>query len=211
MLQSDLTSRTDTGADGLPPFPRLLLSGGIAFVACLVAKLISVGPVSLPLIWPCAGVAFTFAWRNGLRWAVPPAVGGALWAWVEFGAIGPILVIFAASVAGPALAVAALRRLNNWKPAEYRLEAAVRFVGVVVLLAAPTDALLATVGLEWSGLLAAAHPAHRFMVWWLLDALGILLVARRCSPGWATRSPRPNPACRSGRWSMRRRSSSHCW
>jgi len=177
VLQSDLTSRTDASGGGLPAFPRLLLSTGIAFVACLIAKLISFDAADLLLIWPCAGVAFTFAWRNGLRWAVPPAVGGALWAWVEFGAIGPTLVTFAASVAGPMLAVATLRRLNNWKPAEYRLEAAVRFVGVVTLLAAPVDALLATLGLQWSGLFGAAHPAHRFMVWWLIDALGLLLIA----------------------------------
>src|SRR5690606_33905147 len=83
VLQSDLTSRTDPRGGGLPAFPRLLLSGGIAFVACLLAKLISFDASDLLLVWPCAGVAFAFAWRNGPGWAVPPAIGGALWAWVE--------------------------------------------------------------------------------------------------------------------------------
>ncbi|HRA77972.1 MAG TPA: EAL domain-containing protein [Burkholderiaceae bacterium] len=177
MLQSELTSRTDPGGGGLPTFPRLLLSVGIAFVACLLAKLVSFDAPDLLLIWPCAGVAFAFAWRGGLRWSVPPALGGALWAWVEFGSIGVAASAFVASVAGPAAAVATLRRLNNWKPADYRLEAAVRFVGVVVLLAAPLDALLATFGLGLSGLAGTTHPAHRFTVWWLIDSLGLLLVA----------------------------------
>ena len=35
----------------------------------------------------------------------------------------------------------------------------------------------ATAGLQFTGLVATAHPAHRFMVWWLIDALGMLLVA----------------------------------
>ncbi|RPH63452.1 MAG: EAL domain-containing protein, partial [Burkholderiales bacterium] len=51
------------------------------------------------------------------------------------------------------------------------------FVGVVVLLAAPIDAALATAGLQLNGLVASAHPAHQFMVWWLIDALGMLLIA----------------------------------
>src|SRR5690606_4642880 len=73
VLQSELTSRTDPGGTGLPAFPRLLLAVSIAFVACLLAKLVSFDAPDLLLIWPCAGVAFAFAWRGGLRWSVPPA------------------------------------------------------------------------------------------------------------------------------------------
>ena len=177
MLQSDLIARTVPGTGGLATFPRLLLSAGVAFVACLLAQLVSFDAPDLLLIWPCAGVAFAFGWRDGIRWSIPPAVGGALWAWVAFGTIGVAASTFAASAVGPMLAIAALRRLNNWKPAEYRLEAAVRFAVVVVALAAPIDAVLASAGLALSGLAGAAHPAHRFMVWWLIDALGLLLIA----------------------------------
>ena len=176
MLRSDATSHIDPGG-GLSGFPRVLLSAGIAFIACLIARLISFDASDLLLIWPCAGVAFAFAWRHGLRWSWPPALGGALWAWVEFGSIGVSLAAFVASIAGPTIAVASLRRLEHWKPADYRLEAAVRFVGVVVLFAAPIDAILATAGLQLTGLVAAAHPAHQFAVWWLIDALGMLLIA----------------------------------
>ncbi|MBN9461949.1 MAG: EAL domain-containing protein [Burkholderiales bacterium] len=178
MLQSEITSPAQPGDRiRLPVFPRLLLSAGVAFVLCLLAKLISADASGLLLIWPCAGVAFAFAWRYGLRWVVPPAAGGALWAWLEFDTPGATAGVFVASAVGPAAAVALLHRLNDWKPADYRLEAAVRLVGAVVLLAAPIDALLATIGLQLNGLVADVHPAHQFMVWWLIDALGILLIA----------------------------------
>ncbi len=178
MHTSDIASRADPEEHGnLPVFPRLLLSAGAAFVLCLLAKLISLDTSGLLLIWPGGGVAFAFAWRYGLRWVLPPAVGAGLWAWLEFAAPGVVVGAVLASAVGPAAAVALLHRLSDWKPADYRLEAAVRLVGVVVLLAAPVDALLATVGLQLNGLVASAHPAHQFMVWWLIDSLGMLLIA----------------------------------
>ncbi len=165
------------GEGALAPFPRALLATGIAFIACLVAQLVSYNTVDLLLIWPGAGVAFAFAWRHGLAWSIPAAAGAALWAWVEFAMLDVALTAFGASALGPSLAVLALRRLNDWKPPDYRLEAAVRFVAVVVLIAAPIDALFASTGLRIDGWIADAHPAHRFMVWWLIDALGMLLLA----------------------------------
>ncbi len=202
MLQAELTSRAASGRISLPAFPRLLLGAALALVACLLARLVSFGSPEL-LIWPCAGVALAFAWRGGPAWTLAPALGGALWAWLEFRNAGAAAAILVASCAGPALAVTALRRLNDWKPAEYRLEAAVRWVGAVVLIAAPLDALLATAGLALSGSAGELHPAQRFMLWWLVDALGILLIApallavrrpREAEPGLAGSSPVDAPA-----------------
>ena len=165
------------GSSKLPAFPRLLLGAGIAFVACLLAQLISFDEADLLLLWPCAGVAFGFAWRHGIVWALPAAFGGALWAWAEFHDPLLGLAAFAASAAGPMASVALLRRMNAWKPADYRLEAALRFVAVAVLVAAPIDALLAALGLQLTGLGGSAHPLHQFVIWWLIDSLGLLLVA----------------------------------
>ncbi len=177
MSVSEISPHPLTGDAGLAPFPRLILSAGIAFVACLVAQLVSFNTFDLLLVWPAAGVAFAFAWRHGLPWAIPPAFGAALWAWIEFGTFGALITVLVASAIGPAVGAAALRRLAEWKPADYRLESAVRFVAVIVLIAAPIDALFATVGLRASAWAVDAHAVHRFVVWWLTDALGMLLIA----------------------------------
>lgn len=155
----------------------MLLAIGVAFLACLVAQLISFHTIDLLLVWPGAGVAFAFAWRYGLAWSIPAAAGAALWAWIEFGNAGVTLSAFAASAAGPTLAAYLLRRLNEWKPPEYRLEFAVRFIAIVVFVAAPLDALLASGGMRINALVGETHAAHRFLIWWLIDSLGLLLIA----------------------------------
>lgn len=155
----------------------MLLAIGIAFLACLVAQLISFHAVELLLIWPGAAVAFAFAWRYGLVWALPAAAGAALWAWIEFGAARGTMATFAASAAGPMLAAYALRALNDWKPPEYRLETAVRFLAIVVLVAAPIDAMFASTVMHINAGIGDTHIAHRFLVWWLIDSLGLLLIA----------------------------------
>ncbi|TXL67244.1 sensor domain-containing phosphodiesterase [Zeimonas arvi] len=149
----------------------------IAFFACLVARLISPPAPGVLLVWPAAGVALAFAWRDSLRWVLPAAAGAALWAWVDTRLPGATAAAFAASAAGPALAVRLMRQLGDWKPADYRLDASVRFAMLVILVAAPLDALFAALGLPASIGGAESNPIQRFAVWWLIDALGMLLVA----------------------------------
>ncbi|HEY0879166.1 MAG TPA: MASE1 domain-containing protein, partial [Zeimonas sp.] len=177
MPLSESSARPLSGEAGLATFPRLLLAIGTAFLACLVAQLVSFHTIDLLLVWPGAAVAFAFAWRYGLAWSLPAAAGAALWAWIEFGDAGVTLSAFAASAFGPALGAFALRRLHEWKPADYRLETAVRFVALVVLVAAPIDALLASTGMRINAGIGEMHFAHRFLVWWLIDSLGLLLIA----------------------------------
>ena len=176
MLPTDTPSarpRPDRRAQ-LRALPRALLVAGLALLFAGLAQLLSAGNAQLLLVWPCSGVALAFAWRHGRRWALPAAAGAGLWALAtqspEVAAAATL-----ATAAGPILAVTLLQRLSAWKPAEYRLEAALRFVAVVILAAAPLDALLASVGLQAAG--SPPQPAHAFMAWWLVDSLGMLLVA----------------------------------
>ncbi len=177
MPLSESSAHPLPGEGGIAAFPRLLLAIGIAFLACLVAQLISFHTIDLLLVWPGAAVAFAFAWRYGLAWSLPAAAGAALWAWIEFGNASATASVFAASAVGPTLATLALRRINDWKPAEYRLDIAVRFIAIVVLVAAPIDAGLAGAGMHVVSSAGEAHWAHRFLVWWLIDSLGLLLIA----------------------------------
>jgi len=158
-------------------FPRALLIGAAAFVACVLARLLAFGSGAELVLWPGAGIALAFGWRYGARYVLPAGVGAAAWVMLHTSSPGLALTGFAASVAGPAIAIIAMRRLGDWKPADYRLDAVLRFTIIVGLVAAPLDATLATVGIRVSGSLEGLHAAHLFMSWWLIDALGIMLVA----------------------------------
>ena len=170
----DAASGPQQAGGGLP---LALAVFAIAFFACLVARLISPPAPGVLLVWPAAGVALAFAWRGSLRWVLPAAAGAALWAWVDTRLPGATAAAFAASAAGPALAVRLMRQLGDWKPADYRLDASVRFAMLVILVAAPVDALFVALGLPASIGGAESNPIQRFAVWWLIDALGMLLVA----------------------------------
>ena len=172
MLQETLTAERAP----LGPFLRTLVVAATAFISCLLARMLSFeDPVGL-LLWPGAAVALAYGWRYGAVWVLPAAAGSAIWAFLAWGQWGVTVTAALVCLAGPSLAIAVLQRLNAWKPADYRLEAALRFVVVVALLATPLDAVVAVTALSYSGVALPATSPHVFMAWWLLDALGMLLV-----------------------------------
>ncbi len=154
-----------------------MLVFAVAFVGCLVARLISPTDPPILLIWPGAGVALAFGWRRGVGWVIPAAAGAATWVWLDFGDPIAALTAFSASATGPAIAAMAIRKLGEWKPAEYRLDAAIRFTLMVILVAAPIDSMIAAAGLPVSVTGGDYNLAQRFFAWWLIDALGMLLIA----------------------------------
>lgn len=163
-------------ARSIGAFPRAIAAGFIAFVACLLARLLAFeDPVGL-ILWPGAAVSLAFGWRHGLAWVVPPAMGAGVWAAFFWGRLDVSAVAVLSCMFGPALAVSVLHRLNDWKPADYRLEAVMRFVIVIALLAAPLDAVVAAVGIDLIRLPMPTDAAHVMAGWWLLDVLGMLLI-----------------------------------
>ncbi|HVL57657.1 MAG TPA: EAL domain-containing protein [Burkholderiaceae bacterium] len=162
---------------GLSPLPRSLLIGALAFALCLAAQAVFHGDATRMLIWPASGVGFAFAWRFGRVWALPAGFGAAAWALLALGE--PLLVAAAGagSVAGAVAAATLLRRINDWKPAEYRLQAVLRFVAVTLLAAATLDGLILAAALLWLDVLPQAQPQGVVVAAWLSAALGTLLVA----------------------------------
>lgn len=154
--------------------PRALLITGISFFSCVLARLFAFGGISEMLLWPAAGLALGFGWRYGVRWIPFAGLGAAGWAVLEAGNVTLAGAAFLSSTVGPYLAIRALRRLEAWKPAEFRLEAMFRFVTASVLIAAPIDAAIADLGLMLSG--AYENPLHPLFGWWLIDMLGLLLI-----------------------------------
>jgi EAL domain-containing protein (putative c-di-GMP-specific phosphodiesterase class I)/GGDEF domain-containing protein len=184
----------------LPTAVRALVALLVTIVASFLAEQVAFSKVEhFPALWVASGVAFAFAWRYGWLWSISPALGASIWAYCSFylfpgiapipgaytaaNAALPTLLIgaFFCTAVGPCLAIFALRKLNAWKPAEYRLQAVLRFVLVIALIAAPIDALIGAASFTQNGLLSSTvanlNPMHLFSAWWVIDALGIALVA----------------------------------
>lgn len=162
---------------GLQSVLRAVLMAALSFAGCLVARLLAFeSPVGL-LVWPAGAIALASGWRYGPVWVLPAAVGAACWAFVGFESLRFALTALLATSAGPIVAITAMRKLNAWKPADYRMDAVLRFLLMCGLVAAPLDAAIATLGLRAAGFMPVVHAAHLFIAWWLIDALGLLLVA----------------------------------
>jgi EAL domain-containing protein (putative c-di-GMP-specific phosphodiesterase class I)/GGDEF domain-containing protein len=172
LRQPALLTNTSLGT-----LPRSLLVAVVALACCLLAELLTLGSFAGLVIWPGAAVALAAGWRFGVRWVLPAAFGAALWALLRQESLPLALAAFAASSAGPAIAITAIRRLSAWKPADHRLEAVFRFVVAASLLAAPIDALIATLGSAVAADASGAGLLETFAAWWLIDALGMVLLA----------------------------------
>jgi hypothetical protein len=157
----------------LPAAARAFIALIVTMLASFLAEQVAFSKVEhFPALWAASGVAFAFAWRYGWLWSIGPALGASVWAYCSFylfPGIAPVpgaytaahaalptllLGAFFCTTVGPCAAIFALRKLNAWKPAEYRLQAVLRFVLVIALIAAPLDALIGAASFSQNGLLA---------------------------------------------------------
>ena len=179
------------GSTRLSAFTRATLIAGLAVLFCLLAQLVSAGLGNQLLIWPASGVAFAFGWRYGR------GLGAAGCGWASSPGRCSCsrdllfsLTVSLASTIGPLVAIHFLRRMADWKPPEYRLDAIVRFIAVALtgsaidqprrssprcLRGSPACRLPAPATAASSA--TALHPAHLFLSVWLVDGLGMMLVA----------------------------------
>jgi EAL domain-containing protein (putative c-di-GMP-specific phosphodiesterase class I)/integral membrane sensor domain MASE1 len=170
-------SRAAPADPTFPILPRALFIAALTLAFCLIARLISHGDALQLLFWPATGVAFAFGWRHGLAWTLPAALGAFLYGLLGFRHLGLAVAAAAVTIVGASVAILVLRRLNDWKPAEYRLEAVVRFLASTLLLAAPLGALLAGTVAIMHGAASGIHPLHVYLNAWQVIALGTLLGA----------------------------------
>lgn len=167
---------------------------GLAFGACLLMQALAFNAPQFFLLWPASAVALAYGWRFGLPWTIPAAVGASAWGLLAFGRVELALAAALVCVTGPVLAVVVLQRLNAWKPADFRLEAVLRFLVVVGLLATPLDAIVASSALNLTGLIDRSGLPHAFVAWWLLDALGMLMLTPVILANIKTQTETPEPA-----------------
>jgi EAL domain-containing protein (putative c-di-GMP-specific phosphodiesterase class I)/GGDEF domain-containing protein len=161
----------------LPALPRALLVAALACGACLLAQQVSNGDATRLLLWPATGIAFAFGWRYGPAWTM--AAGAGALAYGAFAYSDPIVAAAAAAatVLGALLPILALRRLGDWKPADYRLEAVGRFLASTLLIGAPAMAAVAGTAAIATHAAAGVHPVHAYLWVWLAGGLGTVLVA----------------------------------
>ena len=161
----------------LPPLPRALLGASLAFVLCLLARSVSDGPALQLLFWPATGVALGFGLRHGVVWTLPAALGSGVFALIAYGGGGSAAAAILTTLLGSALPIVALRRIGDWKPAEYRLEAVVRFLSITLLLGATAAAVPAGTLALWYDAMPGVNALHVYVTAWLIVALGTVLVA----------------------------------
>lgn len=160
----------------LPAPIRAVLIAVLAFLGAMAMQALSFKAPHYVLLWPASAIALAFGWRFGPAWCLAAAPGAALWAWFAFERVEVVAAAAVVAALGPILAVLVLQRLNAWKPADFRLEAVLRFLVVVCLLATPIDAIVATSALNFASVIDRPATPHAFVAWWLLDALGMLIV-----------------------------------
>lgn len=161
----------------LSAFPRALLIVATTVTLCLLARVVSGGHPYALLLWPGVAVAFAAGWRFGTAWVLPAALGTLGYALLAFGDLQPALATAAGTALAAAVSVEILRRLNDWNPAEYRLQPVVRFQIVTLLLGAPLFA--ATVGglSQLQGVDAVGQTMDAYLGVWLATALGTALIS----------------------------------
>ena len=156
---------------------ELCLVFGAYFVAGQAGLAVPFTSGNVSPVWPAAGIALAAFLVAGSR--VWPAVAAAAFLvnYLSPVSLPAALAIAAGNAAGPAFGAWLVRRLPGFRPSLHRLDAVLGLIGI----AAPASAAIsATVGVSalfgtnvdpWAG----AGPA--WVVWWLGDATGALLVA----------------------------------
>jgi PAS domain S-box-containing protein len=128
-------------------------------------------------VWPAAGVAIGLVLIWGIRVAPAIAVAGFL---VNFLSPIPILAAIIIGIGNASSAVIAallLRQVAGLKTPLFRLEDVLRLVVFGAMLAATVSAFIGVSALTFTHTRAWSGYTSAWRVWWLGDAMGVLVVA----------------------------------
>ncbi len=131
---------------------------------------------AVTLFWPPSGLAMGAVWLGGLR-LLPGIFLGAFV--VNLFAIGipPLAALIATGNMLPSLiATLALRAMLRRQSEAGELKRVLMFIAVAVLGATMASATVGTLAVYTIGHLAAS-PATTWLVWWMGDAMGVMIVA----------------------------------
>jgi PAS domain S-box-containing protein len=145
------------------------LSGRLGLLAPYVGE-------NITLIWPPTGIAVAVLFRGGSRYW-PGIWLGALLVNLSIGSPWNVaMAIAAGNTAGPLLAAWLLRR-GGFRPAFERRVDVLRFVFIGALACMALNATVGVLTLATGGLVPVEQMPSAWLVWWLGDAAGVLVVA----------------------------------
>jgi signal transduction histidine kinase/CheY-like chemotaxis protein len=152
-----------------------LLVAVVAWALAAATLLPTSGGSPVTPIWPPVGLAVAVTYLGGFR-VLPGIVIGSFATGIQFGSPALALLLALAQMIQPVLAVAILRAAR-FNPGLERVRDAV----VLSLVAGPIGAFAAAtvaITLQYSfGLYPAANVPYYFLLWWLRDWLGVMVVA----------------------------------
>lgn len=156
---------------------ELLLITAALCATAAVGSFFQVADLPLRCFRPSTGMAFVFLWYRGLdRWLA--VLIGAMLAAVGFGSpMAAVPVVALGETATCVLSVWLVRRATSGRNPVERLRDSLAFVGWGVLLAPLVSSLVSTVILWRTSSSLAGQFVELFLVRWLAQALGAVLVA----------------------------------
>ena len=149
--------------------------GGLYYLSGEVGLLIDTGYGGVTPIWPPSGVALFVLLRYGLRYWPGIAIGIALLAWHhEIHLVSAVAGAIAQTMEGT-LAWRYLRRFQV-RP-EFDTQRQVLWFIAIIAGAALTSATLGSMGMVIGNMAQPAELRIIFTMWWLGDAMGMLVIA----------------------------------
>lgn len=132
-----------------PSMARGLWVFVLTLLLCLIDRAVN-GEMPEPWpLWPAAAVGLALAWRSGLRWLIPPALGAAVFALLMASTPWDALALILGALAGPWLGIEVQRRLERWHPVQSASQGARRFIALILCIVVPTTMLFSMVVGHW--------------------------------------------------------------
>lgn len=156
-------------------FLNLLAAAAYAGTGYAGLQLAFVGD-AVTLFWPPSGIAFAAIWLSGFRMLPGLALGAFLVNLVAMGAPQPAIIVAIGNMLPATVATLVLRDMLARNPDAGEFWRVFRFILVAAL---GTTMLSATVGTLVLGVIDRAEEVtgSAWIVWWLGDAMGVLIVA----------------------------------
>lgn len=163
--------RNETQRFGYADF---LLAIALTALALAGSRLVSAaGDASL--IWPPLGIAFALQMAWGWRGLVAVGAGLGLWVVVAGEPLALLPVALLELVAGALVATALFRRWQ--RRGGSALATTTRFYLAGAVIGAAVSALVGAAGFHFAGLFREVPPLALFLVFWVAEAMGVLVFA----------------------------------
>lgn len=160
---------------GFVPVVSLLLAGLVYYLLGLAGLHFSHELRGFSAVWIPSGAAFFMVLLGGYRWAVVPLIGMSL---VAIDLHLPLAMGAGAALGTTleALLPVLLLRMLGFDPRLERIRDVMLFIAVAVVLGPVFTATLGTLGLSYSGITPPAAVADIWLLWWLGNSVGCLVI-----------------------------------